>query len=146
MDCRVKECTSCKKELPVTNFYKSNSKKSGYKSHCKECVKERSKANYHSPEQNKRRIENHWRTHGLDMTVEKYDALFEQQNGKCGICGTNKNRNNSRFCVDHCHTTGKIRGLLCHDCNTSIGKLGDSKEGLMKAIEYLDNALESEDV
>jgi hypothetical protein len=42
------------------------------------------------------------------------------------------------FHVDHCHETGKIRGLLCHSCNTGIGKLGDNLEGLQKAVSYLE--------
>jgi len=141
MDNCLKVCTKCKKELPVTDFYKESSKKSGYKSHCKQCILNKRKESYNDPAQYKRRIENHWRKQGIECTVEHYEVLYEQQNGQCGICGAIENRNGTRFCVDHCHTTGKIRGLLCHDCNTSIGKLGDSKEGLMKAIEYLDNAL-----
>lgn len=42
-----------------------------------------------------------------------------------------------RLAVDHCHSTGKIRGLLCHNCNTGLGKLGDSIESLTKALNYL---------
>ena len=144
MDNRLKHCTKCKQELPVSNFYKANGKKSGYKSHCKKCVLEKAKETYYNPENYRRRTENHWKKQGIEFTLEGYDDLYQKQKGKCGICGTTKNRNDTRFCVDHCHDTGNIRGLLCHDCNTSIGKLGDSKEGLMKALEYLDNALRSD--
>lgn len=50
----------------------------------------------------------------------------------CGICGSSR-----RLCVDHCHVTGSVRGLLCTTCNTAIGKLGDNVDGLLKAVAYL---------
>lgn len=39
--------------------------------------------------------------------------------------------------VDHCHDTGRVRGMLCHGCNTALGKLGDNVAGLRRALEYL---------
>ena len=61
MDDCLKVCTKCKKELPVSNFYKASSKKSGYKSHCKQCISDKRKESYNDPVQYKRRIENHWK-------------------------------------------------------------------------------------
>jgi Recombination endonuclease VII len=81
------------------------------------------------------------RNHGI--TLEEYEAMFLKQNSLCAICllpETRKGRTPGtilRLCVDHCHKTGTIRGLLCHACNTAIGKFKDSTELLMKAIEYL---------
>jgi len=63
---------------------------------------------------------------------EEYDALFLAQNGVCGICESNK-----PLRIDHCHDTGLIRGLLCNACNVGLGGLGDTIEGLEKAIAYL---------
>ena len=52
--------------------------------------------------------------------------------GRCAIC-----RKSVDLVVDHCHDTGSVRGLLCHNCNTGLGLFGDSQEVLQKAIEYL---------
>lgn len=76
------------------------------------------------------------------ITLAEYDAMFEAQDGLCAICqqpetctykGTLK-----RLAVDHCHTTGQVRGLLCRQCNTALGSFGDDVELLMRAINYLE--------
>jgi hypothetical protein len=72
------------------------------------------------------------------MSVEQYEELLSYQDGRCAICrelprGTKRGKLN----VDHCHETGAVRGLLCSTCNTGIGKLGDSIEGLERALAYL---------
>jgi hypothetical protein len=59
--------------------------------------------------------------------------LVKQQKGKCAICKTKM----KEPCVDHCHTTGKIRGALCVNCNTGLGHFCDSVELLKSAISYL---------
>ena len=133
----MKTCTSCNVEKDYSEFYASTSKKSGYKSNCKECVKTRANVYYRTDKGRKYIQEKQWRVKGIDMTVERYQELLDAQKNGCGICGVEKNRNGSRLCVDHDHNTGKIRGLLCHHCNTALGKMQDSEEMLMKAIEYL---------
>jgi len=67
-----------------------------------------------------------------------YLELLEQQNGVCKIC-KNPERSNRyrRLCVDHCHTTNKIRGLLCSNCNRALGLFKDNYEVLQAAVEYL---------
>lgn len=77
------------------------------------------------------------------FTIENYEKMLEVQNNLCAICfksETRKSRtegNIARLCVDHCHKTNIVRGLLCSDCNTGIGKLNDSIETLQSAINYL---------
>lgn len=71
------------------------------------------------------------------ITLEWYNKQLALQNNKCAICSKTPQELGRRLVVDHCHTTGKIRGLLCRVCNTSIGALGDNIEGLQKAINYL---------
>ena len=73
------------------------------------------------------------RNYGL--TQEDYKKLLEQQKGVCAICGCKPN--GKALAVDHNHTTGKIRGLLCHDCNVGIGFLKEDISILQKSIEYL---------
>lgn len=75
-------------------------------------------------------------TYGI--TQADYDRMFAEQGGVCAIC--RKPQHHSRFsnlCVDHCHKTGAVRGLLCSSCNRAIGYLGDDLDRLQAAIRYL---------
>lgn len=73
------------------------------------------------------------------MTLPDYDALLEKQGFKCAICASPSSKRNDGkvFCVDHCHETGRIRGLLCHPCNVALGLLGDDPHRLQCGITYL---------
>lgn len=72
------------------------------------------------------------------LTVQAFDKMLEDQNNKCAVCGNLFTDKGNRYaCVDHCHDTGKVRGLLCVKCNSGIGLLGDSIKMLEKAIQYL---------
>jgi len=63
--------------------------------------------------------------------------MYESQSGKCAICGDAQ----EMLVVDHDHTTGTVRGLLCHKCNQGIGLLRESKEIMQNAIAYLARVL-----
>lgn len=72
------------------------------------------------------------------ITYQDYESLLQQQGGGCAICGETKPFKDKRFLnVDHCHSTGQVRGILCQPCNTGIGKFKDSTDLLTKAITYL---------
>ncbi len=71
------------------------------------------------------------------ITIERYEEMSLEQEHKCAICGQ-PSKAPRALAVDHCHNTGKVRGLLCGNCNLGMGKLNDSKELLMKAIMYLE--------
>lgn len=73
------------------------------------------------------------------ITTEEYDALMEVQGGACAICGSTEwpGKNNTPH-VDHCHTTGKIRGLLCGKCNVALGNMDDDPARLRAAADYLE--------
>jgi len=77
------------------------------------------------------------------MSHEEYDAMSESQGHVCAICGNPETAQSGhsatpkKLSVDHCHATRKVRGLLCHLCNTAIGKFNDNPDLLMRAIEYL---------
>lgn len=76
------------------------------------------------------------RTYGIGF--EDYLEMLKKQNGKCGICGRPEgNAKRDRLGVDHCHKTGRVRGLLCNSCNRGIGLLGDSADVFRAAIEWL---------
>ncbi len=78
-----------------------------------------------------------WKSKGIKMTVEMYNKMFEEQNGCCSICGTYQSSDKRNLDVDHCHTTGKVRGLLCHNCNVGIGHFSDDIDLLLSAVSYL---------
>lgn len=65
-----------------------------------------------------------------------YDEMLERQGGVCAICGAPPTPK-AQLCIDHCHDSGKIRGLLCFSCNFAIGLLKDDRSRLEKAIQYL---------
>lgn len=69
------------------------------------------------------------------MTQEDYDEMLVSQNYSCAICGDSPPYTLN---VDHCHTTGVVRGLLCWECNIGIGKFKDDTNLLLKTIEYLE--------
>lgn len=75
------------------------------------------------------------------LSLDDYNRMLEAQNGACAICKKpethKRNGKLKALAVDHCHRTNVIRGLLCSDCNTGIGKLKDSPEVLLAAVEYL---------
>ena len=161
-----KKCIKCGVEKELSEYYKSEYNKSGFVNTCKKClldhrnsdkrkkeiakcnkkyyakpeVKERRKKytyEYSQREQSKiNRREMEWRRAGVkDMTCGRYDMMIKEQNGFCKICGEKQKR---RLDVDHCHTNGKVRGLLCNKCNQAIGLLGDNIDMLQKAIKYLE--------
>ncbi len=72
------------------------------------------------------------------LTVEQYDQMRAEQANVCAICQTHPTAKKGSFHVDHNHNTGKIRGLLCHNCNVGLGVFKDDTALLTKAIEYLD--------
>ena len=82
------------------------------------------------------------RTYGI--TAEEYYDMLAAQDNKCAICESeevNSSRVSSgKLFIDHCHDTGKVRGLLCSKCNHSIGLLNDDVDLLRKAIDYLTNS------
>lgn len=73
------------------------------------------------------------------MTVEGFLELLTAQDNKCAICKTTdpQTKNGGTFVIDHSHTTGKVRGLLCSPCNRALGLLKDNAGILEKAAEYV---------
>jgi len=88
-------------------------------------------------------LANAWLQRNYNMSLDDYIDMYIEQDGKCSICGYTGYMTNSAksltmpLVIDHCHTSGDVRGLLCHTCNTALGQLKDSVETLQKAIDYL---------
>lgn len=67
------------------------------------------------------------------LTLAQYERLKQEANGRCCLCG----RSGLRLVIDHCHISGRVRGLLCIRCNVALGWLGDNKQKLLRVVAYL---------
>ncbi len=104
---------------------------------CKECTKARLKISESQSPERKREL--HLRRK-YDISLEEYDQMLELQGGKCALCPATTpggKHNNENWCVDHDHVTGKVRELLCNDCNLVLGIIKDSPEHLGRMITYI---------
>lgn len=139
----MKVCKTCKKEKPLELFPKGTGYKGGFRPHCLDCRREYENASFHKHK--------HKRPHDYEADKDRklkraygigyaeYLTMFEAQGGCCAICGTDDTGGRKAFHVDHCHETGKIRGLLCGNCNSGIGNLRDDIGLLRRAIDYLES-------
>lgn len=128
-------CNFCDKEK------KKDEMKKGSNTCCKKC-NSKQKQKYWSQlsleEKRKRMIGRY------GLSPEEFNYLWHKQEGMCWICfcemviPSDNSRPKNRVCIDHCHETGKIRGLLCANCNTGLGMFRDSNNTLKRAIEYLE--------
>lgn len=71
------------------------------------------------------------------LSLHDYNTMLSAQDGKCAICGSDGASLKDGLCVDHCHTSGKVRGLLCAPCNKGLGFFNDTILRLLNAAEYL---------
>lgn len=125
-----KTCSECKVQKPVSEFHPARSSRTsdGLQSHCKPC-------NSYS-----RRRRGYKLIAKYGITLEQYQELLDKQDGRCAVCGTDKpwpDSSRTNFVVDHCHSTGRVRGLLCATCNLMLGYAKDQTEILRAAITYL---------
>ncbi len=84
----------------------------------------------------KRRLNNRLKS-VFGITLEERDAMLSEQGGVCAICKASKPPTKLGWVVDHCHDTGRVRGILCSPCNTLLGAARDNTETLANAIQYL---------
>ena len=87
---------------------------------------------------NKARNAKHHRKCVYGITQAEYESLFAAQSGACAICQKVFTAD-IRACIDHDHATGKVRGILCYGCNMGLGKFGDTLEGVLKVVRYLEH-------
>ena len=135
----MRTCNICGETKALTEYYVNN--KGNLHGKCKKCYVKKQQENY-TPE--KGRDKNLRYNYGI--TLEEYNTLLSNQDGKCATCGTTEpgGRKSGRgggtnVFVDHCHDTGKVRGLLCHSCNRAMGLLGDNVSVIESMIKYLES-------
>lgn len=118
-------CRGCEIDKPASEYRNNWHRPSGLESLCRDCISDRDRADR------------------FEMTAEEYRTLLEEQGHVCAICLQPeaaidpRNGRVKALAVDHNHTTGAKRGLLCGNCNKGIGNLGDSPERLIAAAAYL---------
>jgi hypothetical protein len=148
-DTDTKHCTKCNAAKLVSEFHKDGRSRDGLCSYCKECNKARvRKWAQDNPEKARaqaqkrqelglNRAQIRFRKYGIGAT--EYAALLASQGEACAICKRTASgrKDSTELCVDHCHTSNDIRGLLCHSCNRALGLFQDSPEILEEAAAYL---------
>lgn len=134
----LRKCTQCgviaHTEEELEMFAKDKNRPHGRQSVCKICKNAYGrKYNNNNPRQRKSgKLKNMY-----GITLDDYINISSKQDNSCAICKINKLNLSRGLFVDHCHTTGKVRGLLCHHCNTLLGYAKDNVEILSLAINYL---------
>lgn len=123
---KEKFCPLCKQWLPLDSFWNRWDNSSKKDTYCKSCRIENDKKYPKIAYRRKARY---------GVTPSQYDKLLQFQNYKCAICERTETKR--PMVVDHCHKTGKIRGLLCDGCNIILGRFNDDEEIFKKAIAYL---------
>lgn len=131
----MKKCSKCKKLKPLCDFKKEKLGKDGIRASCKICDKKRLKK---WRKQNPIKVKHHQIKNKLGLSQENFNLMFEKQEGKCFICETHQFNLKRSLHVDHCHTTGKIRSLLCHYCNTALGLVKENTLILKRMIQYIE--------
>lgn len=124
-------------DKPHTAYFKRPDVKSGLFARCRECIyayrRDRRRG---VPEVRVReRVAKTLKRYGL--TQRDVSTIEAEQGGKCPIC-SRLLAEVARTHIDHCHDTGRVRGILCSECNTGIGKLRDDPELLRRAVAYLE--------
>jgi len=131
-------CTKCGVEQSLEMFNKDKQKPSGYRRECRTCIVEYWNTKGSSRAKN-RRLKNPEILRNTEIksrygiSLSEYKIMVSLQNSKCKIC----NIECDKLCIDHCHTTGEIRGLLCKKCNSALGFFDDNLDNLTNAIKYL---------
>ena len=127
-----KICLKCLESKEVSDFTNHGSDESPrYSSRCRSCRTLAVKGRPRKSEKGRRKF-----LYGL--TKEKLKELEIKQNYRCAVCGTdNPGADCKVLCIDHCHATGKVRGLLCNNCNRGLGFFKDDPARLIAASNYI---------
>ena len=128
----MKTCNNCGLSKQESEYSKRKDTKSGLSATCKKCRKKLYPATQST--KHKAWVRNIKRLYGI--TPDDYNRMYEDQKGCCKVCGNQSG--NTKFHIDHCHDTGKVRGLLCDTCNRGLGYFKDDTRLLQNSIEYLE--------
>jgi len=130
----LKICNTCGKEKPRTDYYRNPRAADGLQYDCKDCRKNSSKEYQTRNIAIRRQWSKRSQLKKYGLTTDQFDQMVQDSHGLCATCG----KHEKRLHVDHNHTTGYVRGLLCLHCNISIGNAHDSSTVLRAMADYLD--------
>lgn len=156
----MKQCVKCGETKVLSLFNKEKRGKDGLRRECKQCRRASKREWYHNNKDKVRdyrlkNIEKYREYHRkwvkknpdrklelrinskYNLSLHDYRTMLQNQKFACAICEIEFD-NTQRACVDHCHDTGEVRGLLCKNCNSGIGLLGDNEQSLRKALKYVE--------
>ena len=129
----TKTCRDCKSELPIEEFYLVSKSGTLRRPECIKCNRLYQRSQYNSL---KRKSQHLKFLYGITLT--EYYSKLQEQDYKCAICKIDKPSGNGKnFYVDHNHSTGRVRSLLCHHCNMLIGHAKENKNILLETVQYL---------
>jgi hypothetical protein len=147
----MKKCAKCLITKPASEFYKDKQLLDGLRTYCKLCWNAKSVQWGKDNKSYKNELMKIWRKKNpykvlkakrkavykaqYGMTLEEVEIFKQVRDNKCDIC----KESYKKMVIDHCHITGKVRGLLCDKCNRGIGLLKDSSEVCKKAAIYLED-------
>jgi len=144
----MKQCTKCKEFKSLDLFAKDKYKQDGHRSACKECNKVDHFRRYHSDVEGQKQRVQEYRENNVEkvkasnrntklkraygITQEQFLEMSSKQDNKCACCGKDR-----KLVVDHCHTSGNIRELLCNPCNTALGLLNEDTTIIQNLSNYI---------
>jgi Recombination endonuclease VII len=133
-----KKCRKCKITKPTSEFWKTDIGADGHLTNCADCVKSNDKA-YRDKNRDKFRKGHYRRLYGIDVSV--VESMLISQNNACAICRRQFPTSLKRrpYFVDHCHSSNKVRALLCTRCNAGLGFFRESPSILRLAARYLES-------
>lgn len=137
MSTLLQRCYVCKIDKSLEDFSADKTRPNGRMSRCKKCNNERVNKYAKSPA-GRARHRRYQLNRAYGLSIENYNLLISQQRGLCAICKKHpKDTQRGTLYVDHNHKTGKVRGLLCGACNSSLGLLKENIETLESMIKYI---------
>jgi hypothetical protein len=132
----MKKCYRCKSEKPEDSFYRRRS--GAIRGECKECSKH---IHREYSLRNRAKIRMYDLRHRLKskykISFEEFLLLGQNFDWSCAICRISLEDSKKSLAIDHCHASGKVRGLLCQSCNHGLGNFKDDPNLLVRAAEYL---------
>ena len=133
-----KICKICDLDKPLVDFVLDKACSGGRKGHCRSCRNERKRNRYRTNPQFKQRELDKHKCSRYDITQNELTELRVVSDSLCMICGVDDSEYVNGLHLDHCHITGKVRGLLCSPCNVGLGQFKDSSDLLQLASIYLE--------
>lgn len=127
-----KRCSRCQVDKPPNQFWKDSSRHDGLNHNCNTCSSAKFKK---WKDEHPRHVKSHRLKALYGITQDEFDVMAEELNHTCPIC-----LKEGPLAVDHCHDTGKIRGLICRQCNSGLGFLGDNVETVRNLLKYMEKS------